>query len=108
MKVRYRVESDGWTSEGRKITTKENLEAICQASEQAPIIVEHWFYRASSSPDRFVFEDFDTFMNYLNSKACAGDAIYVWNYSEVCKDDNTVAYGKCPDDDGCVPRKGAY
>ena len=108
MKIRHRVESDEWTLEGRNITESDSFETIRKTIEKAPIIVEHWFYRASTSPDRFVFEDFDDFMNYLNSKAAAGDDIYVWNFSEVCKYENTIAQGKCPADDGCTPRKGAY
>ncbi len=105
MKIRYRVESDDWTTEGDKITGEENLQAIRHAVEGAPIIVEHWLYRASTSPSRLVFEEFE---EYLDSHACAGDLLYVWNYAEVCKDEKAVAHGKCPADDGCVPRTGAY
>lgn len=108
MKTRFRVASDAWTTEGRKLTTAENLETIRQMLEAAPIIVEHWFYRGSSSPDRFVFDDYENFIEYLSSKAWAGDSIYSWNFSEVCQDENTIAQGKCPAEDGCVPKRGAY
>lgn len=106
--IRWRSETDEWAAEGPKITSPENLEAIRQTLEEAPIIIEHWFYYGSSSPNRLVFEDFDDLMDYLSQKAFAGDAIYVWNFSEVCKGDNAVANGKCPAEDGCVPKKGAY
>ncbi len=108
MKISYRVESDEWTTEGDKITSEENLQAIRHTVESAPIIVEHWVYRGSTSPHRFIFEDFEEFTEYLNRDACAGDLFYVWNYGEVCKDEKAVAHGKCPADDGCIPRKGAY
>ncbi len=55
-----------------------------------------------------VFDDFDNFIEYLNTKAFAGDAIHIWNFSEVCKDDNTITNGKCPAEDGRIPKKGAY
>ena len=109
MKARWRVEADEWTTEGRKITSEENLEIIRKTFEdEGPIIVEHRFYRGSSAPDRMLFEYFDDFMAYLNSKASAGDSIWVWSYFQICREDNIIAQGKCPDEDGCVPRKGAY
>lgn len=108
MKIRYRVESDEWTTEGAKLTAEENLRAIRHAVERAPIIVEHRIYRGSTSPYRLIFEDFKEFTDHLNNNACAGDSFYVWNYDEVCKIENVVAQGKCPADDGCIPLKGAY
>lgn len=102
------VESDEWTVGGRNITSPESLEIVRQTLEEAPIIMEHWFFYGSSSPDRLVFDDFDNFIEYLNTKAFAGDAIHIWNFSEVCKDDNTITNGKCPAEDGRIPKKGAY
>ena len=53
MKARIRNEDDGWTAEGRRITAPEALEAIRRCLEdEGPIIVEHWFYFGSRSPDR--------------------------------------------------------
>jgi hypothetical protein len=37
---------------------------------------------------------------YLESKAFAGDSLYLWAYGD--------AEGKCPAEDGTVPRGGAY
>ena len=60
MRVRFYCESDGWTTQGRKITDPECLEAIRKVlDEEGPVVVEHWFYRGSCAPDRLVFEDFD-------------------------------------------------
>jgi hypothetical protein len=62
MKTRFRSEDDDWSVEGRKITSPEALDAIRRCLEnEGPIIVEHWFYRGSSAPDRAVFNDFDAF-----------------------------------------------
>ena len=108
VKTRDRAESDEWTTEGAKITSEENLRAVRNIVERAPIVVEHWFYRGSTSPHRLVLEDFEEFTEYLDNQACAGDLFYVWSYAEVCKNEKAVARGKCPADDGCVPRKGAY
>jgi hypothetical protein len=79
MKIRY--EPDEWTPDGQKILSDENLEIIRKTLEdEGPIIVEHRFYRGSRSPDRFVFEDLDEFVEYVNSKARPGDAFYIWSF----------------------------
>jgi len=38
----------------------------------------------------------------------AGDAVHVWSDSAICRDDSVLAAGKCPDENGQVPLKGAY
>jgi len=107
--MKVRAEADDWTPNGRKILSPENLTVIRNTLEnEGPIIVEHWFYRGSRSPDRLVFDDFDNFVEYVQSKSAIGDAFHVWNYASVCKDENEIAAGKFPDDDDCVPRKGTY
>ena len=109
MKMRFRSEDDGWTTEGRKITASETLDVIRQCLErEGPIIVEHSFYRGSCAPDRTVFNDFEAFTAYLNAYAFAGDAIHVWSFAAVCKDDNGLTLGKCPDENGLIPTLGAY
>ncbi len=108
MKIRFYSDDDEWTTEGHKITAPENLQLIHKTLEdEGPIIVEHWFYRGASAPDRLFFEDFDEFLEYLNT-ASAGDKIHVWSFAAVCKKGNELASGKCPDDQGRVPKKGAY
>ena len=109
MKVRFFSEKDEWTTDGAKITSPENLANIKAVLEdEAPIIVEHWFYRGSSAPDRVIFDDFEDFVDYLNEKASAGDMVNVWNFGRACTQKNVLAYGKCPDDEDRVPKKGAY
>jgi hypothetical protein len=76
--------------------------------EVGPVIVEHWFYYGSRSPDRLVFEDYDEFLEYLRANAKPGDALHVWEFPRVCRDDNTLAHGKYPDAEGRVPKGGAY
>jgi len=108
MKTHYRVESDGWSPEGENILSPQNLALLQEKFRQAPLIVEHKSYRGMSSPSRFVFEDFEEFMDYLNAKTYAGDAIYIWDFEGLCRDDTMTMRGKCPADDSCVPRGGAY
>lgn len=109
MRIRFYSANDDWSAQGAKITSPESLEAIRKALEEdGPIIVEHWFYRGASAPDRLFFDEFAAFMEYLNKQAAAGDAIHVWNFPAVCRDDNRLTGGKCPDDDGRVPNSGAY
>ena len=107
--MKVRIETDEWTSDGGKILSPENLASIRETLEnEGPIIVEHWFYYGSRAPDRFIFDDFDDFVEYVQTKSRIGDAFHVWSFASVCKDGNEIARGKFPDDDGCVPRKGAY
>ncbi len=109
MRARFRSDADGWSADGRKITSADNLNSIRGCLEnEGPIIVEHWFYRGSSAPDRIVFDNFESFEKYLNTRAFAGDVIHVWSFASVCRDDNELAHGKCPDDEGMVPKDGAY
>ena len=109
MKVGFFSDKDEWTVDAAKITSPENLANIRKVLEdEPPAIVEHWFYRRASSPERYVFDEFDDFMSYLKENACAGDIINVWNFGNTCTDQNMLAYGKCPDDQDRVPKKGAY
>jgi len=91
-----------------KITAQEQLDRIREACEHSgPIVVKHWFYRGASAPDHLLFGDFEEFEEYL-AKASAGDAIDIWDISSVCTTSNRLAGGKCPDEDGRVPKRGAY
>jgi hypothetical protein len=109
MKTRFRNETDGWNSEGSKITAPDKLEAVRHNLEnQGPVIVEHWHYRGGSAPTRLIFDDYDEFIRWLHEETFAGDAIDVWSWANVCKWDLRLAEGKCPDEEGLVPRKGAY
>jgi hypothetical protein len=107
--MKVRAEADDWTPNGQKILSPENLAIVRKTLEdKGPIIVEHRFYRGARSPERLVFDDFDAFVEYVQSEAVIGDAFHVWSFASVCRDENEIAGGKFPDDDGCVPRKGAY
>lgn len=109
MKIRFFSEADDWTENVAKINTRENLDAIRRTLQDVgPIIVEHWFYRGARAPSRVVFDDFDDFEEYLTSKASAGDAIHIWSFSASCTQQNKLVSGKCPDDRGRVPKRGAY
>ena len=107
--MKIRPEADDWRPDGKKILSAENLEIIQRTLEdEGPIIVEHWHYYGSRGPDRFVFDDIDDFVTYVEGHSLSGDAFHVWSFAAVCKDENEIASGKFPDEDGCVPRKGAY
>jgi len=102
-------DGNDWSAEGRNILSPERMAAIRKVlEEKGPVIVEHWFYYGSRSPHRLVFEAYDDVVEYLKTKARPGDALHVWDYAEVCRDENTLANGKYPDADGRVPARGAY
>jgi len=106
--ARWRVEEDDWRSDGRNIVSPENLAAIREVLHRGCVIVEHWLYRGTSAPTRKVFDDFDEFIEYLQTHTHGGDAIDVWSMVDLCTPENRIAEGKVPDLDGCVPRSGAY
>lgn len=107
--MKVRCDTDEWTPHGRKILSAENLEVIRKTLEdEGPIILEHWHYRGARSPDRFIFDELNAFIEYVQNNAQIGDAFHIWSFATVCKDENTIAGGKFPDEDGCVPRGGAY
>ena len=84
------------------------LAIIREILDRQPIILEHRFYRGSSAPLRLVFDEYEDFLNHLKSRARPGDHFLVWGYSSLCRDDNTLADAKYPDDGGLTPRGGSY
>jgi hypothetical protein len=105
-----RVDADEWSTVGKKITDAASISAIRNLlnAHGGPVLLEHRYLRGARSPDHFVFHDFDDLIEYLNANARAGDNIYVWNLEAFLRGAQPLAYGKCPDGDGAVPRKGAY
>ena len=109
MEKTIRAPQDDWGPDGKKITSPDILAIIQETLDKtSSVIVEHWHYRGGRSPDRLVFDDFEVFVEYLATKAKAGDAFHVWSFATVCTDASVFASGKLPDSDGCVPRRGAY
>jgi hypothetical protein len=108
-RTRWRSDADRWSKEGAKISSPESLSVIRDnIDELGPIIVEHWFYRGSSAPDRIVFDDYSDFIEYLRKNAYAGDDIHIWSFAAVCNSDNRLLNGKCPNNNGEVPKGGPY
>ena len=102
-------EGDNWILKGEKINSKTNLERVQECLENiGPIILQHWYYRGSRSPDRMCFDDFVEFHEYLSKQVSPGDIIEIWSMESVCKKENVFIQGKYPDDQGRVPEKGAY
>lgn len=109
MRTRFRNDEDGWAADGANIASHEALETIRRCLEdEGPIIAEHRFYRGAAAPEWVVFDQFERFHDYLETHAFAGDSIHVWSLTRMCSDANALASGKCPDDDGLVPTRGAY
>jgi len=104
----YRHEPDGWTRDGEKVTSVANLARIRAAADDGGIVVRHWFYRGSRSPDLLAFNDFEVFEQYLKEQARPGDAFDIWSVAEVCTRERALVWAKFPDADGAVPARGAY
>lgn len=99
---------DEWGTEVPSIMSSERLAIIRDVLEHSPVIVEHWFFYGGCAPDRLVFNDYGAFDEYLRMKTRPGDAIHVWRYDAICRDDNVLTHGKCPDANGLTPKRGAY
>jgi len=106
----HRYEPDDWSKVGEFFPTKEKLEKLEQLVIKGNFIVaEHWHYRGARCPDRMVIEDTDDFVEYLESKAIAGDIISIYDLTDESWNQKTVLMeGKCPDENGEIPKKGAY
>jgi hypothetical protein len=102
------METDEWTSEGKRVTDEslEQLRGII--ADKSPIIVEHRFYRGARAPYRFVCDDIDVLIEYMRKETRAGDALWFWRFDQCCGDENAVLTGKVPDEKGRVPKGGAY
>jgi hypothetical protein len=103
-----RYEADEWTTDGAMILSEESISKIKTVLSRGPIIVQHWFYRGASCPSVFGFDDFEEFEEHLKENGVPGDAFDIWSFNEVCTQENIVTEGKLQDQDGCIPKKGAY
>jgi len=106
--MRTRYEADNWITEGAKILSSQNLEALVHALKEGPIIVQHWLYRGASCPLYKCFDDIEDFKDYLKESSVPGDAFDIWSFGALCNQGNRIAQGKLPDLDGKVPSGGAY
>jgi len=103
-----RYEPDEWTPDGAKIMAADRIEKIQAALARGPILVQHWFYRGATGPRVYSFEDLEEFEAHLKENAVPGDAFDIWSFVDVCKTETVIAEGKLHDEDGCVPKWGAY
>ena len=106
--TRLSTSNDEWVTSGPNILSEANKAKIRKALDRSCIIVQHRLYRGGSSPSRVVFDDYGDYEAYTSEHARAGDTIDIWIWEDVCRDESKAAFGKCPDDDGYVPTKGAY
>ncbi len=107
-KVRY-TGNYSWSTKGEKITDPVKIERIEDTFEDhGAVILRHWHFYGSSAPSWIVIEDYEDLIEYLSEKAIAGDIIDLWSLYALCSENNMIASGKCPDQHGRVPERGAY
>jgi hypothetical protein len=108
-KTRWRNESHQWSSDGEVITSPAKLDAIRKIFETSgPMVVEHRIYCGGGRPEHMVFQEVEEFLEYLRQHAFAGDSIHVWDLGTLLRDEDRLVFGKCPAEDGTVPKGGAY
>ena len=104
-----RADADEWTCDGEKISDPAKLAAIRnELDKSGPVVLEHSFLRGGRGPRTLAFDDYDELVDYLTENARSGDHIAVWRLWPFMRDTPPLAQGKCPADDGAVPRKGPY
>ena len=105
-----RYEPDDWTTDAPVFSIQKNLDLIEGLTLQGRVLIaEHWHYRGSRRQDRIIVEDFEHFVEHLNDNAVAGDAFDVYDITDLwSKKDSPIISGKCPDENGQVPKGGAY
>ncbi|MDZ4867373.1 MAG: hypothetical protein SGI91_08645 [Alphaproteobacteria bacterium] len=102
------LDGNDWADRSQNFLSPDRIAKIKAALAAQPIILEHRFYYGSRAPDRLVFDDFDEVQEYIATKVSPGDALWVWGYTDLCRDDNDIAHGKAPDAHGRTPKGGAY
>jgi hypothetical protein len=103
------IEPPVWTLDGSNILSKDNLEKIQKVFETSgPILVQHWYYFGSHSPEWYVFNDLEDFQDYISKQSQEGDAFDVWDIFATCDRKLIIAEGKKPNSEGLVPKGGAY
>src|SRR5215813_2990411 len=107
MKARWITEEDDW-GPGPNILGQETLDRLRNAIRDTVLIVEHWFFRGSRSPERLIFDTFENLHEYLTRDWHPGDAFHVWRFDTSCPDGSELAYGRLPDERGRVPKGGPY
>lgn len=109
MNSSYRYEPDDWRTDGPKINDSAQLQKMrLELDQRGPILLKHWHYRGAASPTHVAFDDYDSLVEYFEKHARPGDAFDAWALTELCDGIGSLAAGKYPDVDGCVPSRGAY
>ncbi len=108
-KTKLSSNNDEWSMSNSAISEESILNKVKNTFEEGKLLVaEHWYYRGSRSPNRLVFDDYNAFEDYLKTNAYAGDSIHVFDITESLLDGKQFVYGKCPNESGETPTKGAY
>jgi hypothetical protein len=105
--TQHQPEQDDWGEWPFRLD-EAKLSVVRAALEETPVILEHRFYRGSQAPHRLVFDEFEALAEYLRISTRAGDAVWIWRYSDVCRDADAFTWGKISDDAGRVPKGGPY
>jgi hypothetical protein len=109
VRTRWRNEAEQWTADGPNILAADNLQRIrAILDDEGPILVERAVYKGGGGREWRLFEELDAFRRYLEQETFAGDRIAIWSANQVLTDATIRVFGKCPDDNGQVPRGGAY
>jgi hypothetical protein len=97
-----------WTSDGPSIVAPENLQKIRDALDAGYIVLEHMHYFGGRSLDKMFVEDFEDFMDYVNTKAKPGDQFVIYAMEKLFDNKLYTLKAKYPDAKGRVPVGGAY
>ena len=70
------------------------------------IAVLHWHLAGARHPTPIAFSEYEDFMQYLTESTKPGDAIDVWPFPS--ENNQRIAEGKMPNEDGTIHQSGVY
>jgi len=96
---------ENWEINKDSTLSSEVLEAIEHyLNYKGFIAVLHWHFCGGRSPSPSAYEDFGDFKEYLDHEAKPGDIIHILPFPE----GEGIFSGKVPNENGQIPKKGAY
>lgn len=103
-----RCERDQWTQDDNALLNTTNVNTIENLLKRGRIIMQHGYLNSSMCASVQVFDNFNSFKQYLHNYALPGDAFDVWSFDDNLKTSNSLVQAKLADDDGYTPKRGAY
>ena len=96
---------DNWNLDASKTLSADKLREMRRIlNKRGYVVVLHSHFCGARGATPSAYDDFELFAEYLKREAKPGDIIKVWPFPS----GDPMFEGKVPDEEGRVPRVGAY